>query len=47
MQPGSNCLRNAGGTPLAAASSWFTNVFCDVFVERKALAVRVALKDLI
>jgi len=36
----SNCLRNAGGTPLAAASSCATDIFATFFVERKTLAVR-------
>jgi len=41
IQHGSNCLRNAGGTPLAAAASTCaTDFFRDVFIERKTLAVR-------
>ena len=35
IQHGSNCLRNAGGTPLAAANSCVTDFFRDVYVERK------------
>jgi len=41
-----NCLRNAGGTPMAAASSCVTDFFRDVFVERKTFAFtfRVAVR---
>jgi len=35
-----NCVRHAGGTPLAAASSCVTDLFRGVFLELKTLAVR-------
>jgi len=42
IQDDSNCLRNLGGTPLAAASSCVTDFFSRRLnsVERKTLAVR-------
>ena len=40
IQRGSNCFRNAGGTPLAAASSCVADFFRDALVERKTLAMR-------
>jgi len=43
IRHGFDCLRNAGGTPLAAASSCVADFFRDVFVERKTLAMQCAV----